>query len=311
MTIPMDCTCGTSLRIPKRLAGKRCRCSSCGKIITVPKANQDFEGGGEAAPEQRRAHSPRRRKKEIATKAPGAPREWKSVFTGLTVYYTSLLLLIFTIFAAPVLILVLGRAIPILGLAVTIICLLVIFGAAVAMIVGKVFCCGVPVKSGLRNYITGSIVLLALSMLSSVLVALAGRSEPLPVIVNSIPGLFGIGGEVMFLLFLRGLGQVVKSRNYPKSVERFIIFTAGLFVLSLVTPFLAQSIAASGSMGMFIMLFLGLVVVMILWLAWYVVIIRDARNLVRRVLGISTKSARRARKSNGGLRTRKHAPARR
>ncbi len=313
VNIEVECPCGTIFMISSRYAGKKGKCPICGGIVRVSDlANPEPIDADEALSERTVVEEDESEAAEVSmvgsqepileplTEDLSRPKHlrpakrqdsylagWMRVDSGLGLLYKAL---------AAVIILSLMRQFlgflasnisredfKGLNIALSVIGL----GAIVGMILGKARCLYVPAKTGLRKFIVGSMLCPALAIVVSIFFVATMKKRPpsIPKVVLMVASSYGliIAGEVMFLLFLRGVGVFLKSKLFKSTVTKFIIYVA---VMMVAMPTLAVGMAilsaSSKSPAPFLAATIVLLVLQVILLFWYFRILTGARDLIRR-----------------------------
>ncbi len=324
MKIQVQCSCGKTFSVDGGFAGRRGKCPHCGGAVTVPapakeepaeaqveavpeeeaveaqvEAVTEEPGAGiEAAEERPRRHG-RARPDRAPTIDPRSAGGWQTVERGLGIFHVSMVVFLAIVFGFPFVGFLVAFMLPAMRLVLGILILLCLIGSLVGMIAGRVICCAVPGKTGLQKYIIGSILTMAGGFGLAMLLVVASTQSKIPEAASIVPNLMYFSGEILFLLFLRGIGSYFKSRTYESSVRNLIIFDV---VLTVAMPALLLAALAGKSGGMLLGGVLLFVVLLIVMIVWYLRTIGAGRDLIRRNLGMSGRRAKKARTMAGRMR---------
>jgi phage FluMu protein Com len=170
-----------------------------------------------------------------------------------------------------------GAGPPAAAVVVMMIAGLIIFGAAIATIVGQVRCASVPEESGARGYAVGAAACIlgniALSMIGGVM-----QSEP----IQGVGSLLSMVGYILFILFIRRAADYLSDHDLAASAGKFLIFGIVVFIGAVamgVAAAMAQAPALVGVLG------LAVIVAGLVAFVWYLRLIKSLMSTIDSRLG--------------------------
>lgn len=138
---------------------------------------------------------------------------------------------------------------------------IVIFVAAITILVGECICLAIPQQSGAKGFIIGAVAFLALQVILSLVQTFSAANagmpfQPIPIrqglqgaqLAFGILGLVcGLGHIICFELFLRASSQYVRRNDLAKTAMSILVGIPSCFVViigcSVITPWLARNVA--------------------------------------------------------------------
>lgn len=283
------CTaCRKMLKVGAEYAGRKVRCTGCGAVLMAP--------GGAAA-------DPRRPARDVvpdkaAEQAPASfkralrPGDWRVVRTGVDFIFWAL-----CVEAAAV---VLGGCAGVVGVfeggrgagltparVFTAFVLVTALGGEALAGLGYWLCVAAPSRHGARALAAAALVL------SGVALAFGGLALAMIVAGGGLAGpgllLLFAGAQlarlVTFLIYLRAVGRILGARSLVKDVGRLLVlgvaivaFWGVMMVGTLLTAVgaLTLRMSTSGVMLVGMGLTCGTPLLLLLWLAWYILTLRSA-----------------------------------
>ncbi len=209
---------------------------------------------------------------------------WQTVRNGLaTVYYCIIVILIAVILMVVAAVILGGMGQqkgdpPIAMIVVFVLFWIVVLGAGIGSLVCYILCAFVPVVSGARKYVIGSLLCGLANFLLSVIGGATGIQA-----VSSVGSLFSIGSWVMFVLFIRHSATYLGNHDLATSAIRFIYFGIALFVGAFafgVAMALAQAPVLLGILGLLA------IVAALVALVWYLRLIQGLKSTIDQRTGI-------------------------
>jgi hypothetical protein len=218
----------------------------------------------------------------IASAGDASDPGWRRVRSGLATMYYS----IATIFIAAIL-MGLGAALvaaiagqggndmPIPAVLVIAIGAMVIFGAAIGVLVGQVMCLNVPESSGAKGFAIGAVVCIVANIGLSLI---GGIVPPL----GLLGSLASIVGYVLFILFIRQSATYLGAPQLASSAFRFLMFGIAFIIGAMVLGFIA---GVGGSEVLIALLGLAIVVCGLVSIVWYLRLIRSLMTTIDQRIG--------------------------
>lgn len=326
MPIQVVCqSCQGMFNAPDSAAGKRAKCPTCGGVIQIPARAmaEVLDAGSEPAsayagddfsipaPAEGALGEDRKRcpmcgeiiaakaikcrfcneildpsmKGMIGANSDASDPGWLRVRTGLaTLYYCIAIIFITAILmgiGAVAAFAIAGNAggdPPVLAIIVLVLGGLVLVGAGIGSFVGQVLCLSVPENSGARSFIIGSIVCTVANVLLS-MVGGAADSQA----ISSLGSLVSIAGSVLFILFIRQAATYLGDHQLATSAMRFILFGIGVVVGAVALGVMA---GVAGAPALIAVLGLMVVVCAIVYLVWYLKLIRSLMATIDHRTGV-------------------------
>jgi hypothetical protein len=319
-------SCNATLKTAESSAGKRAKCPKCAGIIQIPElaapvdeyeldteasvggafSDDELAGGppitadrrpcpacGELIPKKAIKcrfcgeildHSMR----GVIGSASGAgdvsDPGWLKVRSGLSILYNCIII----IFIAAIVMVISGMVMagmaagagdpPIAAAIPLAIGGLVILGAAIGTIVGQVKCTNVPQSSGAKGYATGAII----CMVANIFLGMVGGASQNEAI-SGLGSLVSMVGYILFILFIRRSAAYLNDHDLASSAGKFLIFGCVMFVVAMAAGVMAAVAAAP---AMLAILGLAAVVGGLVAFVWYMKLIKSLMTRIDQRTGL-------------------------
>ena len=160
---------------------------------------------------------------------------------------------------------------------------LIVLGGAIAIVVGQIMLAWIPEVTGART----QGLILAICALGSIVIGLLGGVQVREQQNNGLDGissLLNLVVVVVFPIFVKKVAGYLGSEQLRKTAVRYLWFLGGSFLmLFVIGASLSEKKEAPASLDEGTEVFLGIVILgfVIVWLIWYMRLIRGLRDAIR------------------------------